>query len=113
MRENIFEYRNWLEEEIAKFLTVKEGYSFDDMFLDDRIEVLQGDGASGERIRLALDDDLEIVIVTVSSLVAAFSEDLEIPLRWPVRPEEPVPGIEAVKTAQVDGTHFSSPWYSA
>ena len=34
MRENIFEYRNWLEEEIAKFLTVKEGYSFDDMFLE-------------------------------------------------------------------------------
>ena len=33
-RENIFEYRNWLEEEIAKFLTAKEGYSFDDMFLE-------------------------------------------------------------------------------
>ena len=35
--ENIFEYRRWLEAEIDSFLSAKEGYSFDDMFLEAQV----------------------------------------------------------------------------
>ena len=94
---------------LENFVQVPVIDRFDDIFPDDRVKVFEGDYPAGERIRLAPDDDLEIVIVPVPPLVAAFAEHLKVPLRRLVRPEKPVPGIEAVKTAEIDGTHVSSP----
>ena len=57
---------------------------FDDLLVHDRVKKLQGDDLACQRVRGSADDHLEIIVVSVAALVAAFSEDLEVSVGIPV-----------------------------
>ena len=56
----------------------------DDLLVHDRVKKLQGDDPACQGVRGSADDHLEIVVVSVAAFVAAFSEDLEVPVGIPV-----------------------------